>query len=254
MATHKQAFIAVLMATTLLTGGAAWAASPQTPDQQKATSRQASADTDFGKVSADGLRAFQDIMLTRIAIFDGRIDSAKKFIEEADTALGKAKTDETVFTKAEADLKPPASTDAPVSKNVSGAAPADNKPADQTKKPIAWLPVDGEITIDEDYAASPAKQAAVSDANKSLKGGDRKGAIEKLKLAGVNVDVALAVVPLEQTITSVRQAADMINNGKYYQASQVLKLAQDSERFDAANISGTPPKSANTAASTQPTK
>jgi hypothetical protein len=55
--------------------------------------------------------------------------------------------------------KPPASTDAPASKNVSGAAPAGNKQADQTRKPIAWLPVDGVITIYEDYAASPAKKA-----------------------------------------------------------------------------------------------
>jgi hypothetical protein len=35
MVTNKQAFIAVLMATALLTAGAAWAASQQTPDQQK---------------------------------------------------------------------------------------------------------------------------------------------------------------------------------------------------------------------------
>jgi hypothetical protein len=64
--------------------------------------------------------------LTRFAILDGRIDDAKKFVNEADTALGKARTDEAVFTKAEEDLKPPASTDAPASKNVSGAAPAGN--------------------------------------------------------------------------------------------------------------------------------
>lgn len=192
--------------------------------------------------------------LTRIAIFDGQIDIAKKFINEAATALGKAKTDNGVFTKAEADLEPPASTDVPASKNVSGASTADNKQAAQTKMPVVWLPVDGAITIDEDYAASPAKQAAVSDANKSLKGGDRKGAMEKLKLAGMNVDVTLAVIPLEQTIMNVQQATDMINNGKYYEASQVLKQAQDNERFDAANISGTPPKSANSGTSTPPTK
>ena len=178
--------------------------------------------------------------LTRLAIYDGRIDDAKKFVNEADTALGKARTDETVFTKAEADLKPPTSIAAPASKNVSGAAPADNKQGDQTKMPIVWLPVDGAITINEDYTASPAKTAAVSDANKSLKSGDRKGAMEKLKLADMNIDVTLAVIPLEQTIKSVHQATELINSGKYYEASQVLRLAQDNERFDGTNISGTP--------------
>jgi hypothetical protein len=253
MTTSKPAFIGALMATTLLTA-TAWAASPQTPDQQKATPQQAAAAKDFGKVSADGFRAFQDITLARLSIFDGRVDDAKKFVNEADTALGKARTDNTIFTKAEADLKPPASIDAPASKSVSAAAPADNKPADQMKTPVAWLPVDGAITINEDYAADPAKKAAVSDANKSLKSGDRKGAMEKLKLADLNVDVALAVVPLEQTITSVRQATDLINSGKYYEASQVLRQAQVNQRFDAANISGTSSKSANSGTSTPPTK
>ncbi len=254
MVTKKQAFIAALTATTLLTAGAAWA-------QQKATPQQAAADKDFGKVSADGLRAFQDMTLTRLAIFDGRIDDAKKFVNDADTALGKAKTDEAIFTKAEADLKPPTSTaehasktNAPATNSVSGAAPADNKQADQMKKPIAWLPVDGAITINEDYTANPAKTAAVSDANKSLKSGDRKGAMEKLKLSDMKIDVMLAVVPLEQTITNVHQAVELINNGKYYEASQVLRQAQDNQRFDGTSISGTPSTPTNTGTSTPPKK
>jgi hypothetical protein len=261
MTTNKQAFIATLLATTLLTAGATWAASPQTPDQQKATPQQAAVDKDFGKVSADGFRAFQDMTLTRLAIFDGRVDDAKKFVNEADTALGKAKTDDTVFTKAEADLKPPTSTAQPASKTIapatnslSGAAPAGDKPSDQMKKPIAWLPVDGAITINEDYTANPAKTAAVADANKSLKSGDRKAAMEKLKLSDLNVDVALAIIPLEQTITSVRQATDLINSGKYYEASQLLRQAQDNQRFDGTSISGTPSTPTSTGSSTPPKK
>ena len=74
--------------------------------------------------------------------------------------------------------------------------------------------------------------------NKSLKRGDRRGAIEKLKLADMNIDVTLAVVPLEQTIKYVHQAANLINDGKYYEASQELRQAQDNERFDATNIAG----------------
>jgi YfdX protein len=259
MTTNKQAFIATLLATTLFTAGAAWAASPQTPDQQKATPQQTAADKDFAKVSSEGFRAFQDMTLTRLAIFDGRVDDAKKFVKEADTALGKAKTDEAVFTKAEADLKPPASTTEPASRPIApatnsanGAVPAGDKQADQMKKPIAWLPVDGAITINEDFAANPVKKAAVADANKSLKSGDRKAAMEKLKLADLSIDVAVAVIPLEQTITSVRQATDLINSGKYYEASQVLRQAQDSQRFDAADISSTPSKPAISGSSTPP--
>ena len=73
--------------------------------------------------------------------------------------------------------------------NVTASAPADDKQADRMKKPISWLPVDGSITINEDYTAIPAKTAAVADANKSLESGDRKGAMEKLKLADMNVEI-----------------------------------------------------------------
>ncbi len=227
MTRNKQAFIATLMATTLLTAGAVQA---ETPAPAQETPQQSAAEQDFGKVSKDGAGAYQDILRTRLAIFDGRIADAKKYAEAADTALGKAKTDDTVFTKAEADLKPPA----------GAAAHAVEKPTDQLKTAIAWLPVDGFIAINEDYTADPAKSAAVADANKSLKGGDRKAALSKLKLADIDVDVTLAIIPLRQTTSDVRQATDLIKGGKYYEASQILRQAENGERFDAADASATP--------------
>lgn len=56
----------------------------------------------------------------------------------------------------------------------------------------------------------------------------------------MDIDVTLAVVPLEQTIDNVHQAAGLINDGKYYEASQLLRQAQDSERFDVTNITAKP--------------
>ena len=233
-----------LTATTLLTAGAAGAA-----DQQKSTPQQTLADKDFSKLSADGSKAFEDLTLTRLAIYDGRIDDAKKYVGEAETAFGKASTDETVFTKAEADLKAPTAN-----RKVSGAAPMQNVEGEKIpglpngmlaetldpKKPIVWLPIDGVITINEDFTASPAKTAAVAEANKHLKNGDRKGAMEKLKLADLNVDVTLAVIPLEQTIHNTHAAAALINDGKYYEASQLLRQVQGHLRFDVTDISGKP--------------
>jgi hypothetical protein len=254
MVNNKKTFMATLMATTLLTAGAAWSASQQTPAQQTSTAQQTSADRDFAKLSADGSRAFEDLTLTRLAIYDGRIADAKKYVNDAGTSFAKARTDETVFTKAQADLKPPAGNDASANKNVSAAAPVDkvdgekipgapngmvSEMADQ-KKPIAWLPVDGTITINEDYTTNPVKTAAVADANKSLQSGDRKTAMEKLKLADMNVDVTLAIIPLEQTIKYAHQAAGLIDENKYYEASQLLRQAQDNLRFDVANIPGAP--------------
>jgi len=246
MKNSRKTFIVALATTALLTAGVEGAAAQQTPAPQKSMPPQTSAGKDFGKLSADGSTAFQDLTLTRVAIFDGRIDDAKKYVGHAEAAFDKAKTDDAVFTKAEADLKPPTGKNAPANQTV-GAAPSasksfDGKSEDQMKKPIAWLPVDGAITIDEDYTANPAKKAAVAEANKSLKGGDRSGAMEKLKLADMDIDVTLAVVPMQQTIDDVHQAAGLIDGGKYYEASQLLRQAQDAERYDVTSITAKPPK------------
>jgi hypothetical protein len=243
---NRKAFILALTATTLLTSGLARAASDSTPAQQAPTPQQTSASADFRKLSADGSNAFQDLTLTRLAIFDGRTDDAKKYIKQAETGFDKAKADKSVFTKAEADLRPPTAKTVSTGQTV-GAAPsvnnsADSKSADQLKKPIAWLPVGGAMSINEDYTGSPAKTAAVAEANKHLKNGDRNEALTKLKLADVDIDIILAVVPLEQTIDDVHQAASLIDDGKYYEASQLLNKAQNGERFEVANATGTPPK------------
>jgi hypothetical protein len=58
----------------------------------------------------------------------------------------------------------------------------------------------------------------------------------------VSIDLALAVVPLDATIASVHQAAGLIGDGKYYEASQVLRMAQNQERFDVTTLQGTPKK------------
>jgi hypothetical protein len=224
----KKVFLAALLATTLLSAGGVLGASSQTSEQ---TMKETSADKDFGKLSHEGSRAFQDLTLTRLAIFDGRIEEAKKFITEAEKDLDKAKNDNTVFTKAEADLKSAHSQTYQATETGRSASSTE-----AMTKPIAWLPVNGAITINEDYTIDTAKTAAVADANKSLKSGDRKAALEKLKLAGMDVDITLAVIPVEQTIKAVHQATALINDGKYYEGSQVLRQIQESERFEVADI------------------
>jgi hypothetical protein len=233
MAHPNRALIAALTATTFLTSTWIWAASQSIPAQP--TIQQTPAAKDFGKLSADGSRAFHDLVLARIAIFDGRINDAKAFVGEADQSFAQAKTNEMVFTKDAADLKSPGGpSDRAIGSGRSASA------TDQMRTPIAWLPVNGTITINEDYTADPAKTAAVADANTSLKSGDHKAAMEKLQLAGLDVDMTLDVVPLEQTINDVHQAAELINSGKYYEGSQILRQVQESERFDVADIHAVP--------------
>jgi hypothetical protein len=240
MVKNYACFLAALCATTVLTTGAAWAANatpvPATPVKEaKATTEQTTADKDFGKFSTDGASAFSDITMTRRAIFEGRTDDAKKYVALAEAGFNKAKGDDSVFTKAEADLKPPAGKSDTEKMATAATTPPPDKGA-----AIAWVPVDGSITIAEDISGNAPKTAAVGDANKSLQTGDRDAALKKLKVAGIEVAVVLAVMPVETTIEKVHQAAVMINAGKYYEGSQELRLAQDGERFDVAGNLGTP--------------
>jgi len=232
-------FLAALCATTILTTGAAWAAdstpAPTPPvKEERATTEQMAADKDFAKFSLDGASALADVTMTRRAIFEGHTDDAKKYVALAEAGFNKAKDDNAVYTKAEGDLKPPAKAD-----TEKAATNATTPPPDKGA-PIAWVPVDGSITIAEDITGSAPKKAAVDDANKSLQTGDRNAALKKLRVAGIEVSVVMAVLPIESTIERVHQAAVLIDAGKYYEGSQELRLAQEGERFDMVRDLGTP--------------
>jgi hypothetical protein len=256
-ANNKNNLIAIFAIAALYSGTLAFAANDMNSPPQKLTPQEKTVNRDFSKVSADGSGAFMDLTLTRLAVFDGRIDAAKKYIGNAEKTLTRAKTDETRFLRDEAHLN--ATKNTPM--NNGGATPptanqrnsSNNNQQNssnnqqnssnnnqQNASNIEWLPVDASITINEDFSASPEKKAAVADANKSLSKGDRKGSIDKLKVSGVNIDVAVLAVPLNETIAKVQQAATMINDGKYYEASQLIKQVQDSARSDVMDFNGMP--------------
>jgi hypothetical protein len=208
-----------LAATTTVAIGAC-AADQATKAPMQLSHEQRAADTDFGKLSVQGAKAFRDLQLARLAIFNAEPASARTLIADAKTAIGKAQKDDTIFVKAESELRAPGKL-------------MPNANLDTTR--VAWLPVDGQMTVDENYVASPQKTAAIADANKSLEQGDKKGATDKLKLAGINVDFTMAVVPLAKTTSDIDQAAMQIDDGKYYEANTTLLQAENGVRFDVAD-------------------
>jgi len=241
MAKTRNAFLVALGATTILSASAVWAAETAPMKEANATPQQASADKDFVKFSADGAAAFDNILLTRRALYEGRTDDAKKFVALADAGFNKAKADNTVYTKAEADLKAPTAK-ADTAKPSPSADAAPDTAATMESKPIAWVPIDGSITIAEDITGDAAKTAAAGDANTSLQKGDREGAVQKLKVAGIEVAIVLAVMPIDKTIDKVHKAAELIDAGKYYEGGQELRMALADERFDMVDNMGTPKK------------
>lgn len=174
---------------------------------------------DFGKLSEDGVSAFNDIHLARIDLFNGKTNEAAKLVSDALASLLQAKRVNAAFMKAESELHPP--PQAPV-------------PGDHTRSatPIAWLPIDGEISTDETYKLAPEKAAAVVDANKSLEKGDGAKALETIRVAAVDVNYIAALAPLEQSIVQVTQADRLMASHDYYGAGQALRVAEAGIRYD----------------------
>jgi len=166
---------------------------------------------------------------------------------EAKASIAKAKTDDTAFMKAEAALKPPAGMSQPTETQGAGDKPA------QSATSTAWLPVDGGLTLGEDFVATPTKAAGVAKANDQLKKGDHKQAMETLKLSEINVSFVMEVAPLDKTISGIDTAAQLIDSGKYYEGNQALKGVEDGLRFDVADVNSGPEKSSSTSDKTAPT-
>ena len=174
------------------------------------------------------------------------MDQAKKYADEAKASIAKAKTDNTAFMKAEAALKPPAGVS---QRNATEGA--GDKPMQST--PTAWLPVDGGLTLGEDFVATPAKAEGVAKANEQLKKGDHKQAMETLKLAQINVALVMEVAPLEKTISGIDSAAQLIDSGKYYEGNQALKGVEDGIRYDVADANLGPENAGSTSDKRAPT-
>jgi hypothetical protein len=191
------------------------------------------ADKDFGRLSQDGADAFEDIHLARLAIFDGRTGQAAKLVADAQAALEKAKADDSVFTKAEAELH--------AARRGPTAGQSDQQ--DGSTK-VAWLPIDAQIDVGEAYQPTPEKDAAIVTARRHMEKGESAKALQELKVAAVDVDYTLEVAPLARSIANVDRANDLMNSHDYYGASQALKKAEDGIRYDEISdvfdVAGTP--------------
>ncbi|KXV62781.1 hypothetical protein AD949_09445 [Acetobacter orleanensis] len=204
--------------------GFAQTPSPATPAASASSAGADAAAQDFGRLSVDGGTASEDIALARQAIFDGALDAASRLIDDASMALERARVDNTAFQKAETDLQP-ARTKTTHSTHTSSASSA----------PVAWLPVDGELVLNESIEPTPEKTAAVAAANRHLRAGNTARAGEVLKVSGIDADYIIAAVPLEQTRKDVARAAKFIKSNPY-KASEALRDAQNAVRYAAVNV------------------
>lgn len=196
------------------------AAAPPASAQLAAVAAQ-----DFGRLSSDGNAAFEELSLARNAIFDGDLEGAQRLIADAQQALERARADNTAFQKAQEELMPSKAHQQPV------------RPAPATGPQVAWLPIDGELVLDETVQASSEKTAALEAANRHLRAGNASRASDVLRIANVDADYVVAAVPLEQARVNIKKAAQFIKTNPY-KASEALRAIQNSVRYASVDIQG----------------
>lgn len=155
---------------------------------------------ELSAVATQGFDAVRMMQYARLAIFNANPDSAMKLTDQAAKLLAADATNWKNFVKQAKD-------------------PALTKNGD-------YVLIDSSISIAENYVATKAKNAAIEKANKKMKSGDKQGAIEELKLAGVGVNQTQYLMPLAQTRIAVSKAQKLLKNGKYYEANIVLRDAE----------------------------
>ena len=117
--------------------------------EANATPQQAAADKDLAKFSADGAAAFEDMLHTRRALYEGRTDDAKKFVALADAGVQQGEDRRHCLHQGGSRPKAAPAEGRRRENKPVGRCDAGRSYGDE-KKPIAWVPIDGSITIMED--------------------------------------------------------------------------------------------------------
>lgn len=190
----KNIISAILVISAL--SGSAFAGTPSAENTQWRT---------VDNIARIGFDALQDIQLSRVAIFNGQPQQAKKLLQDANNKINDDQTKWTSFIK---------------KTNAKGIDSDD------------YVIINASIAVDESFQQSNAKNKAIHEANEKLKNGDKKGAIDTLKLAGIAVVENQMLLPLKHTRTDIRQAIQLVNEGKYYQANLMLLSAEQGVIID----------------------
>ena len=171
---------------------------------------------DMMKFSHNGHEAIDAIQLARVAIFDGHPKTAVQLMDKAQTSIDAA-------LREAPDFKMPANTTG--THTASGSKVNSNQ---MNGLGATMVPVDARMSLGEDYVATPEKQSHLDKANQHLKNGETKQAVDELRLAGVDVNFTLVLMPIDTSRQDLQQAIRLANSGKYYESNLELKKIEDS--------------------------
>lgn len=149
------------------------------------------------RLSDDAFEGLRELVMARIAIFEGQPERAAKRVEEAREELADAAKD------------------------------ANKLAHPRSAAGTTLIPVDARLTIAEDFVMTPEKAQKISQANELLGKGDNRQAVAVLKDAAIGVKLVTVLLPLEVTRANADNAARLLAEKKYYEANLELKKAED---------------------------
>lgn len=162
------------------------------------------------QLSQDGFSALRAVRVARIALFNGQPEVVSQLLDSAQASLRAAEREAPSFTV----------TAGETVKGKQGAAAT-------TSQKLDLIPIDATLTLADDYVPTKENQVHISKANEHLKNGDKKSAIEELRLADVELKYSRILMPIEATKKHVDQALRLLKEHKYYEANMALKAVDD---------------------------
>lgn len=177
--------------------------------------------------SQAGHSAMLNIGDARLAIFNGDPKVAMKLMESAKTLLTRADKDAAAMTGDATSAK--------------GNKPGINGTAHYALRNV---PVDGQLSVADDFVMTPEKKAHIDKANENFKKGNHATGLEELRLAAIDVNYTRWWLPIAPTETHLDQAIKLADENKYYEANLALKAIEDSVTMDSIGF-GDLPKASN---------
>ncbi len=156
------------------------------------------------KFSQNGHSALDDIIAARVAMFEGHPNASIALMVKAEQAMAAAEREAPQFKSAMAHTR-------------TGTA----------NQGAAYVPVDARMSMSEDYVRTPEKQSHIDKANQSLKSGDTQGAVRELKLAGIDMNYTLVLMPIASSENHLQMALTLADAGKYYESTVALKAIEE---------------------------
>jgi hypothetical protein len=228
---NKKHILAAVIAATLSTGmiasgvplvfagddlpaGSKAPAKEQTADKGSDQKNQETkaAEKDLIKVSEDALLSMRDLHTARLAIFNGQPDRARTYVDAAMTRISAAVKDADKYAL---EIKAPPEED-------------------------IYIPYDASFMVMDTYEPTKENAKSIAKANEHLHKGEKKQAIEALKLGKVDVGISTGLIPVQLAKTHIEQAAKFLAESKYYEANLVLKAVDDAVVVQTFAIDETP--------------